>query len=184
MVLFTEKAKVLDKKRMDRVLTRMAHQILENSSYEAELVLVGVATRGIWLAKRLASKLQDIESDNPDVPCGALDITSYRDDRADETGQEVVAKTEIPFDVTGKRVILVDDVLYTGRTVRAALDALNDLGRPESVKLAVLVDRGLRELPIQADVVGKYVPTSRKEYVKVKLREVDGVDMVVIGERQ
>lgn len=184
MALFTEKAKILDKKRMDRVLTRMAHQILEHSSYEAELVLVGVATRGVWLARRLAAKLQDIEAGSPPVPCGALDITPYRDDLGNDEKQEAEIKTDIPFEITNKRVVLVDDVLYTGRTVRAALDALADRGRPESVKLAVLIDRGLRELPVQADFVGKHVPTSRKEYVKVKLREQDGVDMVVIGERQ
>lgn len=180
---FRERAKIIDKRTMNRILTRMAHQILESQEHEVPMALIGVDTRGAYLAARLSENLKNIEDEPLDVPCGSLDITGYRDDRADRSREHTRGETNIPFDITGKIVILVDDVLYTGRTARAALDALADLGRARSVKLAVLVDRGHRELPIQADFVGRYVPTLHNEYLKVKVREVDGVDLVVIGER-
>ncbi len=178
-----EKAKIIDKRTMNRILTRISHQILESQQYGVPTVLIGVDTRGASIAERLAKKLRGFKEDPLDVPCGSVDITGYRDDREDKSGTHPPGKTSIPFDITGKRVVLVDDVLYTGRTVRAALDALSDIGRAHSITLAVLVDRGHRELPINADFVGRYIPTTENEYLKVKVREVDGVDMVVIGER-
>lgn len=180
---FREKAKIIDKRTMNRMLTRIAHQILETQRHGIPIVLVGIETRGAHLARRLAEKLANIEDEAVEIPCGALDITGYRDDRNARSGNHDLGKTNVPFDITGKEVVLVDDVLYTGRTVRAALDALAHLGRAESVRLAVLVDRGHRELPVNADFVGRYIPTSRTEYLKVKVREADGVDMVVTGEK-
>jgi pyrimidine operon attenuation protein/uracil phosphoribosyltransferase len=145
------------------------------------VVIIGIRRRGVPLAERIAQKVQEVEGRN--LPLGVLDITLYRDDLSNIASQPVVHKTEIPFDITGKKVVLVDDVLFTGRTVRAALDALIDLGRPQMIQLAVLIDRGHRELPIRADYVGKNVPTSRNEVIKVKLREVDDEDCVVIYDR-
>jgi pyrimidine operon attenuation protein/uracil phosphoribosyltransferase len=164
---------------MRRALTRIAHEIVERNHGVADVALVGVLTRGVPLADRLQSALLQIE--NVRVPVGKLDIGLYRDDyAANPTGRPAFAPTAIPFDVTGKRVVLVDDVLFTGRTVRAAIAALLDLGRPAGIQLAVLLDRGHRELPIRPDFVGKNVPTARHEHVQVLLREVDGVDRVVI----
>ena len=172
------KAQVLDAEGIRKVFVRIAHEIVEKGRQTNQLCLVGIRSRGDHLAQRLAGLLQEI-SGKP-VPVGVLDITLYRDDLSLQSPGPVVHSTEIPFDVTGRRVIVVDDVLFTGRTVRAAMDALTDLGRPESVELAVLVDRGHRELPIKADYVGKNLPTSKEELVQVRLQETDGVDEVVI----
>lgn len=161
---------------MRRALTRIAHEILERNKGAENLALIGIHTRGIPIAARLAAKLQELEG--VDVPLGRLDITLYRDDLSEIARQPIIRETEVPFDLSQRRVILVDDVLYTGRTVRAALDALIDLGRPEGIQLAVLVDRGHRELPIRADYVGKNLPTAKTELVKVKLQETDGTDGV------
>ncbi|MGO0121864.1 bifunctional pyr operon transcriptional regulator/uracil phosphoribosyltransferase PyrR [Desulfothermobacter acidiphilus] len=177
-MVLRDKAQILDAEGMRRILTRMAHEILERNKGVENLALVGIRRRGVPLARRLASLIREIEGQS--VPVGALDITLYRDDLTQLSYQPIVYRTEIDFPVTGKRIILVDDVLYTGRTVRAALDALMDLGRPSSIQLAVLIDRGHRELPIRADYVGKNVPTSRKEVVAVSVKELDGEDRVVI----
>ena len=179
---------VMDADRMSRALTRIAHEILERNGPErgpSDLALVGIRTRGVPLARRIAHALHDIHRDRPggsEVPTGALDITLYRDDlmRHAVGPQPVVRRTEIPFSIDDKRILLVDDVLYTGRTIRAALDALIEFGRPKAIQLIVLVDRGHRELPIKADYVGKNVPTSRHESVQVHLLELDGVDEVLL----
>ena len=164
-----------------RALMRIAHEILErNHQHIAALVLVGVKSRGDTLAHRIAQNLERIE--NVDIKVGAIDVTLYRDDINLYETQMQVNSTEIPFDITGKRVILVDEVLYTGRTIRAAMDALMDFGRPAAIQLAALVDRGHRELPISADYIGKNVPTSRKEFVRVQLIEEHGVDAAIICE--
>lgn len=173
-----KQVQILDKDGIRRALTRIAHEILEKNAGTEDLVLIGIMRRGVPLAQRIAAKIKEIEGAS--VPLGTLDINLYRDD-LDRLGyQPVLRKTDVPFSVTDKKVVLVDDVLYTGRTVRAALDAIMDLGRPKMIQLAVLIDRGHRELPIRADYVGKNVPTSRKENVSVLLEEVDGVDKVVI----
>ena len=174
-----EKAQVLDEAALDRALTRIAHEILERNGGAKDLALVGLRTRGVTLAHRLAAKLAAI--DGATVPVGTLDITLYRDD-LDMRGAPVVRGTDIPFSIKNKTVVLVDDVLYTGRTIRAALDALIDLGRPTMIQLAILIDRGHRELPIRPDFIGKNLPTSRRESVAVRLREHDGEDRVVIEE--
>ena len=160
---------------------RIAHEILEKNKGTQGLCLIGIRNRGVFLAHRLAECIKKIE--NTDVPVGALDITLYRDDLTLISQQPVVHKTEIDFDISDKNVILVDDVLYTGRTIRAALDALIDFGRPKSIQLAVLIDRGHRELPIRADYAGKNIPTSKDESVEVRLSEVDGIDEVAIVEK-
>lgn len=175
-----EKAQVMDGPTLDRALTRIAHEILERNGGIADLTLVGIKTRGVHLANRIAEKLLTIEGVR--VPVGALDITLYRDDLGMLAEQPIIRRTEIPFSVAGKTIVLVDDVLYTGRTIRAAMDALIDLGRPLMIQLAVMVDRGHRELPIRPDYVGKNLPTSRKEVVAVQLVEEDGVDGIVIQE--
>jgi pyrimidine operon attenuation protein/uracil phosphoribosyltransferase len=171
---------VMDADRMSRALTRMSHEILERNRGLDELALVGIRTRGVPLARRIARALHDINGD--DVPTGALDITLYRDDlmRHPVGPQPVVRRTEIPFSIDERKILLVDDVLYTGRTIRAALDALIDFGRPRAIQLVVLVDRGHRELPIKADYVGKNLPTSLKQSVQVRLQEIDGTDEVLI----
>jgi pyrimidine operon attenuation protein/uracil phosphoribosyltransferase len=176
-----EKAKVLGAEEMSRVLRRIAHEIVERNRGTEGLVLVGIQRRGVPLSIRLAALLREYEG--VEVPCGELDITLYRDDLTLLAEQPVVRRTLIPGGSAGKRIVLVDDVIYTGRTVRAALEALIDLGRPESVRLGVLIDRGHRELPIQADFVGKNLPTSRSEVVEVRVSEIDGRDEVVISER-
>jgi pyrimidine operon attenuation protein/uracil phosphoribosyltransferase len=174
-----EKAQVLDQAALDRALTRIAHEILERNGGAKDLAFVGLRTRGVTLAQRLAAKLATI--DGASVPVGTLDITLYRDD-LDMRGAPVIRGTDISFSIKNKTVVLVDDVLYTGRTIRAALDALIDLGRPNMIQLAILIDRGHRELPIRPDYVGKNLPTSRRESVAVRLREHDGEDRVVIEE--
>ncbi|MDQ7819819.1 MAG: bifunctional pyr operon transcriptional regulator/uracil phosphoribosyltransferase PyrR [Armatimonadota bacterium] len=174
-----EKARVMDAEAIRRALVRIAHEILERNRSPQTLVLVGIRTRGVPLAHRLAAAIAAIEGVS--VPVGTLDITRYRDDRPDRP-PPVVRPSPLPVNVAGRVVILVDDVLYTGRTVRAAMDALVDLGRPAGIQLAVLVDRGHRELPIRPDYVGKNLPTARREHVSVRLAEVDGRDEVVIEE--
>jgi pyrimidine operon attenuation protein/uracil phosphoribosyltransferase len=171
---------VMDADRMSRSLTRIAHEIVERNRGIGDLALVGIRERGVPLARRIAVELNRIS--NTDVPTGALDITLYRDDlmRQAVGPQPLVRSTEIPFDIDNRVILLVDDVLYTGRTIRAALDALIDFGRPRAIQLVVLIDRGHRELPIKADYVGKNVPTSRRESIQVRLQEVDGHDEVVI----
>lgn len=176
-----EKNKILDKESIDRTLERVAHEILEKNAALDELAIIGIKNRGAYLAVRLADKIEMISKNRP--PVGALDITLYRDDLTQVAEQPIVHATEIDFDISGKKIILVDDVLYTGRTIRCALDALIDFGRPNQIQLAVLIDRGHRELPIRADYVGKNVPTSLKEVVEVRLSEVDGRDEVVICEK-
>ena len=173
---------VMDADRVAKSLTRIAHEIIEHNRGIEDIRLVGIRTRGVPIAKRVAAALKDITG--ADVPTGALDITLYRDDLMGPSAgsQPIVRSTEIPFNLEGKHVLLVDDVLFTGRTIRAALDALIDFGRPKTIQLIVLVDRGHRELPIRADYVGKNVPTSKREVIGVKLAELDGVDSVVIKE--
>lgn len=179
-MIYQEKAKILDVEGIRRALKRIAHEIVERNKGVDNIVLVGIRKRGVPLAYRLQKYLKEIEG--KEISVGSLDITLYRDDLNLRLEQPKVGKTEINFSIEEKDVILVDDVLYTGRTVRSALDALVDLGRPKTVQLAVLIDRGHRELPIRADYVGKNVPTSRKELIEVRLEETDGVDEVVITE--
>jgi pyrimidine operon attenuation protein/uracil phosphoribosyltransferase len=174
------KAQVLDEAALDRALTRIAHEIVERNGGAADLAFVGLRTRGVTLGQRLADRVAAIAGAK--IVVGTLDITLYRDDLGLKADQPMVKTTDIPFSVTGKTLILVDDVLFTGRTIRAALDALMDLGRPRMIQLAILVDRGHRELPIRPDYVGKNLPTSRRESVAVRLREHDGEDRVVIEE--
>ena len=176
-----EKAKILEKDGVSRVLMRIAHEILERNKGTKDLCLIGIRNRGAYLAKRLGECIEKI--DQVKVPVGILDITLYRDDLTLIATGPVVHKTDIDFDISDKNVVLVDDVLYTGRTVRAALDALIDFGRPQSIQLAVVVDRGHRELPIRADYAGKNIPTAQNETVEVRLEEVDGRDEVVIVEK-
>ncbi len=172
------KATVIDSVGLQRTITRLAHEILEKNRGAKNLVLIGIRTRGEFLAKRLKEKISEIE--NIDLPFGVLDATLYRDDFRMRLKQPEISVTDIKFDISEKDIILIDDVLYTGRTVRAALDALMDLGRPNSIQLCVLVDRGHRQLPIKADYVGKNIPTSINEEIKVKLKEVDEEDAVYL----
>jgi pyrimidine operon attenuation protein/uracil phosphoribosyltransferase len=175
-----EKAQIMDDKGISRALIRIAHEIIERNKGVMDIALVGIKRRGVPLALRLSEEIYKIEGARPDT--GTLDITLYRDDLSSLSSQPVLNSTSIEFDVRGKIIILVDDVLYTGRTVRAALDALIDLGRPKAIQLAILIDRGHRELPIRADYVGKNVPTSNNEVVSVSVEEIDGVNKVVINE--
>jgi len=172
------KAKVIDEEGLVRTITRLAHEIIEKNKGSHNLVLIGMKTRGEFMATRIHSKIKEIDNSNPDL--GILDVTLYRDDFRTRLKQPMVSVTDITFDVNDKDIILIDDVLYTGRTVRAALDALMDLGRPNTIQLCVLVDRGHREMPIKADFVGKNIPTSINEEVKVKLKEIDGEDAVYL----
>ena len=174
------KATLIDDAGLERTLTRLAHEIIERNTGATQLVIIGVRTRGATLAERLVQKIAAIEAIQ--VPLGALDITLYRDDFRRRLKQPMVQATDIPFAIDEKHVILVDDVLYTGRTSRAALEALMDHGRPASIQLAVLIDRGHRELPIQPDYVGKHVVTSIGEEVQVRLQEIDGEDCVLLVE--
>ncbi len=177
-----EKAQVMNAEEIRRALVRIAHEILErNHQHIEKMVLVGIKSRGDTLAYRIAENLERIE--NVSIPVGAIDVTLYRDDINLHESQIQVSSTDIPFEVTGKRVILVDEVLYTGRTTRAAMDAVMDFGRPAAIQLAALVDRGHRELPISADYIGKNVPTSRKEFIRVQLVEEHGIDSAMIYER-
>ncbi len=173
-----DRVRLMDAAAIDRALTRMAHEILERNKSLDDLGLVGIRTRGVPLAQSLGRRLGQIGDRAPEI--GLLDINLYRDDLSRIADHPILRKTEIPFDLDGRRIVLVDDVLYTGRTVRAALDGLMDLGRPDWIQLAVLVDRGHREVPIRADYVGKNVPTSREEQVDVLLEGIDGVDEVVL----
>lgn len=172
------KAMLMDAAQMNRALSRIAHEIIERNKGTEQVTLVGIRRRGVPLARRLAQRLQEFEG--REVPVGTLDITLYRDDLSELSSVPQVHKSDVPFKLPGHVVVLVDDVLYTGRTARAALDALLDIGRPAAIQLAVLVDRGHRELPIRADYVGKNVPTSRHEVVEVHLTEVDGEDFVAL----
>jgi pyrimidine operon attenuation protein/uracil phosphoribosyltransferase len=174
----------MDSERISRSLTRIAHEILERNRGVGDLALVGVRTRGVPIARRLAASLREITG--TEVPTGALDITLYRDDlmKTAVGPQPIVRRTEIPFSIDGRHIVLVDDVLYTGRTIRAALDALIDFGRPSTIQLVVLIDRGHRELPIKADYVGKNVPTSRRETIHVRLAEIDGHDEVTLDQAE
>jgi pyrimidine operon attenuation protein / uracil phosphoribosyltransferase len=175
------KKQIMDAEGVRRALTRIAHEIVEKNKGTERLLLVGIRTRGVPLAERIAANIGKFEGTAP--PVGYVDITLYRDDLSLLDEQPAAAETKIDFPVTGSRIVLVDDVLYTGRTIRAAMDALMDIGRPQSIQLAVLVDRGHRELPIRADYVGKNVPTSQRETIDVMLEDVDGEpDQVVIKE--
>lgn len=176
------KARILDSTGFDRTLNRLAHEIVERNRGSDTIAIVGILTRGEALARRLAKKIQDI--DNKELQLGFLDITLYRDDLRGKLRQPVLKGTDIAFDVTAKDIILVDDVLFTGRTIRAALDELVDLGRPATIQLAVMADRGHRELPIKADFVGKNIPTSLEEEVKVLVSEVDGEDAILLVEAE
>lgn len=176
----TEKTQIMDKAGMRRALTRIAYEIIERNKGVDDLCFIGIRSRGVPLAERLAQKVREIEGKV--VPFGVIDITLYRDDVVSPSQQPVVSPTDVNFEVSGKTVILVDDVLFTGRTTRAALDAIFDLGRPANIRLAVLVDRGHRELPIRPDYVGKNVPTSLKETVSVFVDEIDREDKVIIQE--
>ena len=175
-----DQIKVVDKEGLDRILTRISHEILERNRGSANLVLMGMRTRGEFLANRIFQKIKQI--DNTELPLGILDVTLYRDDFRTSLKQPQVSVSNITFDINGKDVILIDDVLYTGRTVRSALNALMDFGRPSSIQLFILVDRGHRELPIRADYVGKNIPTSVYQEIKVKMEEIDGEDSIYLIE--
>lgn len=175
-----DKHKLMDEMDIKRALTRIAHEIIEKNKGTENVALVGIQRRGAPIAERIAARIAEIEG--VQLPVGILDITLYRDDLTLLSSQPQVHRSAVNFNINNKNIVLVDDVLYTGRTVRAALDALIDLGRPQSIQLAVLIDRGHRELPIKADFIGKNVPTSRQESVSVMIQEVDGRDEVVIQE--
>jgi pyrimidine operon attenuation protein/uracil phosphoribosyltransferase len=172
------RARILDKEGIERTLQRISHEIVEKNQGATNLAVIGIKTRGAVLAEKIAANIKAIEK--KEVPLGAIDITLYRDDLTEIAKQPLVHATEINFDITGKRIILVDDVLYTGRTVRCALDELIDFGRPACIQLAVLIDRGHRELPIRPDYVGKNIPTAKEEQVEVRLEGTDGEEEVVI----
>lgn len=176
------KSKVIDKEGFNRIITRMSHEILEQNKGSQNLVLIGMRTRGEFLAKRIREKIKEI--DGVELPFGILDVTLYRDDFRTRMKQPQVSVSDITFDVNEKDIILIDDVLYTGRTVRSALNALMDLGRPSSIQLCILIDRGHRELPIRADYVGKNIPTSLDEEIKVKMEEFDGEDAIYLVEAE
>jgi pyrimidine operon attenuation protein/uracil phosphoribosyltransferase len=182
MAELVDKTVLMDSDGIRRALTRISHEIVERNKGVDNLILIGIRTRGVPLAERIADSIAAIEGRRP--PVGILDITLYRDDLSTLSYQPIVRETELPVDINGKTIVLVDDVLYTGRTIRAALDALIDMGRPHCIQLAVLIDRGHRELPIRADFVGKNVPTSSHEDVSVQLQDNDPEEKVVIRERQ
>ena len=171
-------SQLMDEEDIRRIVQRLSHEILEKNKGTKDLVIIGIQRRGVNLAGRISKMMDEIEGKA--LPTGILDITLYRDDLTQVAQQPIVRSTNIPFSIEGKKVILVDDVLFTGRTVRAAIDVLLDFGRPQKIELAVLVDRGHRELPIKADYVGKNIPTSSEEMVEVKVRELDGRDEVLI----
>jgi pyrimidine operon attenuation protein/uracil phosphoribosyltransferase len=175
------KKEIVDSREMSRSLTRLAHEIIEKNKGTEHLVLIGIRTRGVPLAYRLAEKIKDIE--NVEIPVGILDITLYRDDLSTIAKKPVVHKTELPFDIDNKKIVLVYDVLFTGRTIRAALDALIDFGRPQVIQLATMIDRGHRELPIRPDFIGKNVPTAKNEIIEVKIKEMDKKDAVYLMEK-
>ena len=170
---------ITSKDDIHRMLNRIAHEILERTQGGNNLVIIGICTRGVPLAKRLSQRIRTFQ--NIEVPIGILDVRPYRDDTASPNSQHTTCQTRIPINIAGKHVVLVDDVIYTGRTARAALDALINIGRPQSIHLAVLIDRGHRELPIKPDYVGKNIPSSRKEIIKVHLVETDGTDEIIIA---
>lgn len=172
------KKEVVDEVTMKRALTRITYEIIERNKGVQDIVLIGIKTRGIFIAQRIAERLKQLE--HIEVPVGELDITLYRDDKKAQDDEPELHSSDIPFSIEGKEVILVDDVLFTGRTIRAALDAVIDLGRPTRISLAVLVDRGHRELPIRADYVGKNIPTALKEEIIVEMEENDGQDRILI----
>jgi pyrimidine operon attenuation protein/uracil phosphoribosyltransferase len=174
------KAKVMDSRKINRAIHRMTTEIIERNRNLKNVVIVGIRTRGIYLGKRISNLIKELEK--IDIPVGVLDITLHRDDFSETEAQNMAKKTEIHFSVEKKDVLLVDDVLFTGRTIRAAMDSLIDLGRPKTIQLLVLIDRGHRELPIRADYVGKFLPTSRRELVQVKLKEIDSNDEALITE--
>jgi len=174
-----EKAKIMDEVEIKRAISRIAHEIIEKNKGIDSILLIGIQRRGVPLAKRIAQEIAKAE--NKEIPVGILDITFYRDDLSMLSEHPIVNATDIGFNINDKIIILVDDVLYTGRTVRAAIDAIMDLGRPKMIQLATLIDRGHRELPIRADYVGKNVPTSKDELVNVMLSEIDGINKVVIS---
>jgi pyrimidine operon attenuation protein/uracil phosphoribosyltransferase len=176
------KSRVIDSQGFGRTITRLAHEILERNRGSESIAVIGIRTRGEYLARRLAAKIAEMEQ--RDIALGFLDITLYRDDLRHRLDQPVLQGSEISFDVSGKNIILVDDVLFTGRTVRAALDEIVDMGRPASIQLAVMVDRGHRELPIRADYVGKNIPTSLNEEVRVLMHEIDGEDAVDVQKKE
>lgn len=176
------KARIMDSRRIKRVIHRMTTEIIERNRNLKNLVIIGIRTRGIYIGKRISRLIKELE--NIEIPVGVLDITLYRDDFSELEAQHMVKKTEINFSVTKKNVLLIDDVLFTGRTIRAAMDSLIDLGRPKTIQLLVLIDRGHRELPIRADYVGKVLPTSKQELVHVRLKEIDENDEVLIAEPQ
>ena len=176
-----EKAMIMDERAMQRALTRIAHEITERNNGAKDVVLVGVRRRGVPLASMISDEIEKIEGVRP--PIGELDITFYRDDLTHKTDEPYVNKTVVPFSIVGKIVVMVDDVLFTGRTARAAMDALMDIGRPKKVQLAVLVDRGHRELPIRADFVGKNIPTAQTEFVRVNMIDIDEDESVWLYER-
>jgi pyrimidine operon attenuation protein/uracil phosphoribosyltransferase len=178
----TEKAQIMDEKGISRALIRIAHEIIEHNKGVQDLALIGIKRRGVPLAHRIAKEICNIENTNLNV--GVLDITLYRDDLSALSDQPVVNSTNIDFDIKNKTIVLIDDVLYTGRTVRAALDAIVHIGWPKAIQLAILIDRGHRELPIRADYVGKNVPTSKNEVIHVNLEEIDGSNKVVIDETE
>ena len=182
MANLEEKAVLMDGQGIRRALVRISHEILEKNKGIENIVLVGIRSRGVPIAGRIADSIEHIEGVRP--PVGILDITLYRDDLSKLSYQPIVRPTTMPVDLDGKIVVLVDDVLYTGRTIRAALDAVMDMGRPKAIQLAVLVDRGHRELPIRADYVGKNVPTSSRESVSVQLEDIDGDEKIVIFEEK
>ena len=180
MPVLTDKTVIMDSEGIRRALTRISHEIVERNKGVDNIVIVGIRTRGVPIAERIAANIEHIEGKKP--PVGVLDITLYRDDLSSLSYQPIVHQTELPVNITGKTIVLVDDVLYTGRTIRAALDAIIDMGRPKAIQLAVLVDRGHRELPIRADFVGKNVPASSLEVVSVQLSTIDQAEKVVIRE--
>ena len=176
-----EKEEIIDKEEMEQALIRISHEIMERNRDINNLVLIGIQTRGIYLARRIATYIRTIE--NIDIPIGVLDITLYRDDLRSDANQPILHKTDIPFSIIDKRVVLVDDVLHTGRSIRAALDGLMSIGRAEAIQLAVLIDRGHRELPIQADYIGKSLATSQDEIIRVMLEEEEAVDRVLLEKK-
>ena len=182
MTTFIDKTVLMDEQGMHRALVRIAHEILEKNKGVDDIVLVGIRSRGVPLSERVADAIEGIEGKRP--PVGVLDITLYRDDLSILSYQPIVRPTTMPVDIDNRIIVLVDDVLYTGRTIRSALNAIIDMGRPKSIQLAVLIDRGHRELPIRADYVGKNVPTSSKESVNVKVAEIDDTDQVVLRQEK
>lgn len=172
------KKELLNEQEIERILTRITYEILEKNKGAENICLVGIVTGGVYLAQRIARKIK--ETEGIDVPVGILDISFYRDDISISNKPRQIKPTNIPFNIDNKRIVLVDDVLFTGRSVRAAMDALMDFGRPEQIQLAVLIDRGHRELPITANYTGKYIPTSKTEKIKVYLKEISGKDSVVV----